>query len=168
VSDLVTSQTREPPFPGTSPIRAAQPWFPGPDDRLRLHDGPSRAPEGFTPIWLGLEETPRVLYGIAIDPTAFRSLADLLDALFIGYLHSAVSPYSYGAEWVLMTGIDVVAAPVGWVRDPTQPITESAAGWTASATLESVGLVNGASASIHRPAALKVFAVATDSELLGR
>ena len=170
MEQLGARPTTAPPFPGTS-APARQPWFPGsrPGDRLRPLDDPSSVPDGHTAIWLYLEETPPTLpKGVAIDPAAFSSLNDLLDALFIGYLHRVVSPYSYGAEWILMTGIDVVAAPAGWVRDPAQPITESAGGWAASATLESVGLVAGAFASIHRPATLNVFAVATDNERLGR
>ena len=138
-----------------------------PDDRVRPLD--DSTPADRTKILLGLEETPLALpRGLAIDPAAFGSLNDLLDALFIAYLHRVVSPYSYGAEWVLMTGIDVVAAPAGWVRDPARPITDSAGGWPASATLDSVGLVAGAFASIHRPATLSVFAVATDNQRLGR
>ena len=159
-----------PPFPGTS-TRGAQPWFPGgrPGDRLRPLDDFSSVPDRLTAIWLGLEGTPgAVPNGIAVDPTAFRSLNDLLDALFVGYLHRVVSPYSYGAEWILMTGQDVVAAPAGWVRDPTQPIRRLDAGWAASVPLEAVGLGEGASASIHRPAALQVYAVVTDSKRLGR
>ena len=60
----------------------------------------------------------------------------------------------------------MVAAPAGWVRDPTQPIRRSDAAWAASVPLEAVGL--DASASIHRPAALQVYAVVTDSKRLAR
>ena len=171
VSETGARPTTTPLFPGSSSAPTPRPWFPGTplSDRLRPVDDASRVPDGLTPIWVDLRETPRVLpKGIAIDPTAFGSLSDLLDALFIGYLHRAVSPYSYGAEWMLMTGIDVIAAPAVWVRDPTRPVTECAGGWDASVTLESVGLVAGAFASIHRPAALNVLAVATDNGRLGR
>jgi TIR domain len=171
VSERGARPRTEPPFPGAPSTPAARPWFPGSgsSDRLRPLDRDWSVPTGFIPIWLGLEEAPRALpRGIAIDPGEFASLNDLLDALFIGYLHRVVSAYSYGAEWVLLTGWDVVAAPARWVWDPTQPIRRIAPAWAASLTLEEVGLRHGAPAGIHRPSALDPYAVVTDNPRLGR
>ena len=117
VSELGARPTRQPPFPGLPSAPATNPRFPGgrPGERHLPLDWDSPLPSGFTRIWLSLQEQPRALPpSVAIDPRAFNSLNDLLDSLFVGYLHGVVSPYSYGAEWVLTLGVDLLVAPVDW------------------------------------------------------
>ena len=105
---------------------------------------------------------------IDIELGDFESLHDLLDELFISCLAGRVSPYSYGAEWIIRTSDNLIVAPAGWVRDPTQPIRRMAPEWAASTSLEAAGIDGHSLLRIADPVTVQPYAMVTDSARLAR
>ncbi|HVT16759.1 MAG TPA: toll/interleukin-1 receptor domain-containing protein [Thermoanaerobaculia bacterium] len=86
-------------------------------------------PKEFTTVRIG-----RYPHGdriILVDPTAYSTLASILDELFINYLHPTIKPYTYGSDWMLIgEPFDThLAVPSDWVRAPGQPVSKLAPTW---------------------------------------
>jgi|SRR5215207_304514 len=71
---------------------------------------------------------------------------------------------------IIKTSWDLIVAPAGWVRDPTQPqpIRRIAPEWAASTSLEAVGIGSNTFLEIADPATIQPYAVVTDNARLGR
>lgn len=82
---------------------------------------------------------------IAIRPSAYVLLQRLLDDLFIHYLASVVSPYSYGSEWILVGEPfrTRIACPIEWVEHEGKAIIGLSPTWSSNALLADGGLTGG-------------------------
>lgn len=89
---------------------------------------------------------------VALNPTAFSSLQELLDDLYVNYLRGRFPPASYGQDWVLwgkhplqsdrLRGINPerVILPWSWLANKTIP--PESRGW-AESPLDSFGISAG-------------------------
>jgi len=72
--------------------------------------------------WFGSDDlmSQKAFDAILIRPSAYRTAAHLLDALYLNYLSERFAPFTYGISWVLCTGAfgdGVLAIDPHWVRD---------------------------------------------------
>lgn len=81
---------------------------------------------------------------VTIVPSAYKSLHALFDDLFIHYLSQSVSPYSYGAEWIITAGSHRIVCPLEWAVEPGKSINDLSLLWTAETTPHNEGLLPGA------------------------
>lgn len=82
---------------------------------------------------------------IAINPTAFGSVQELLDEIYIHYLSSTLSPYSYGEQWVLCGEPfnTRIACPIDWIQTDALPITDCVPDWGSRTSLADQGFDPG-------------------------
>ncbi|HZS10409.1 MAG TPA: hypothetical protein VFD58_36605 [Blastocatellia bacterium] len=69
----------------------------------------------------------------------------MLDDLFVNYMYRFVSPFRYGAEWVLASHakarVNRVIVPWEWVKNPGTAIGDLKPGWQESVSPESLGIL---------------------------
>lgn len=81
---------------------------------------------------------------IAIDPTQYSRIGNLLDDLFIFYLSEYLNPFTYGSEW-LLTGAwnNHLILPWEWVLSPEQPVHKVAPDWQSAVSPSEAGIIAG-------------------------
>lgn len=76
---------------------------------------------------------------ILVDPTRYRCVGAMLDDIFMGHLSEAMQPFTYGKEWIIISGCGVAGVPWQWVQHPGKPIVELDPTWE-QAPVEILGL----------------------------
>jgi hypothetical protein len=139
--------TQEPSFPGSRRSQVEGPEFPGVKSSTRHWpvDDLGEVSPGHAVVVPGLHGGERfeLPFGIAFPPSAYESLEELQDELFIGYLHSFVPPFSYGSEWILMRRFQILA-PLEWIGNPQQSIHRMAPSWANATSLGDLQIAGGA------------------------
>ncbi len=80
---------------------------------------------------------------IAIDPSRFRNIGNLLDVLYCHYLYKYFKPYTYGEEWLITIRHGFyILLPWQSILSPEKSVSKLAPEWSRT-TLRKLGIVKG-------------------------
>jgi CHAT domain len=106
-----------------------------------------------------------------INPSAYGSIRELLDELFIKALAGRFAPYSYGVEWILSSKYPSrmqAVAPLAWAVGGNQSVLQVSPEWFGT-ELKEVGILPDSSWEVDQFGwGRKYYGVATNSETLSR
>jgi hypothetical protein len=90
---------------------------------------------------------------ILVDPEAYGSIRDLLDDLYVNYLHDRVPVLSYGERWLLSVGRwpELLVAPWYWFSRRGTTLRDDLRVWLRTTTPAAAGLHRGSHAGVLLP-----------------
>jgi hypothetical protein len=78
---------------------------------------------------------------IAVDPTRYETIGELLDETYSHYLHLYLKPYTYGQRWIIERGKQMLA-PWQWVGNPCSAVHQLSPQWYTT-PLSQLGIKGG-------------------------